>query len=179
MDSELEICAAAFFRNKGKDVITVMELIMTISLDLKWMDPTTASRFVKSISVDKLVSETPEGLLRASPHLREIDVPVAYRPSKNLIERLKASGGEPVPKETRHPPETEAEQSADTAPVLPRLMGSAGAVGMNRGEFVSECNRIVKRFNVDMEVAALMILRDKGADITPYYDDVRESVLRK
>ncbi|NLU45549.1 MAG: DUF2240 family protein [Euryarchaeota archaeon] len=50
---------------------------------------------------------------------------------------------------------------------------------MNRGEFVSECNRIVKRFNVDMEVAALLILRDKGADITPYYDDVRESVLRK
>ncbi len=183
MDDELEVCTAAFFRNRGKDVITVMELIMNISLDLKWMDPTTASRFVKLISSDGLVSETSDGLLRAAPRLRDIEVPVAYKPSRDLMERLKAGGGaapadEPV-SDAAPGPEAAAPGDGGSEPVFPRLMGLAAASGMERGRFVSECNRLVKRFNVDMEVAALLVLRDAGIDTGPYRQDVLASVLSK
>ena len=37
MTDEYTICAAAFFRNKGKSVITEPEFLMVISMDLHWM----------------------------------------------------------------------------------------------------------------------------------------------
>ena len=37
MADEYVVCTAAFFRNKGKNVITENEFLMVISMDLHWM----------------------------------------------------------------------------------------------------------------------------------------------
>ena len=37
MTDEYTVCAAAFFRNKGKNLISETEFLMAISLDFHWM----------------------------------------------------------------------------------------------------------------------------------------------
>lgn len=178
VNAELKICTAAFFRNKGKEVITVMELIMTISLDLRWMDATTASRFVKLIVSEELVTATPDGLLKATGDLTTIDVPVAYKPSRELLEFIRTAS----PDKKEASPKTQIKKEKmkkDDDALLPKLMEIATSIGMQKGTFISECNKIVKKLNIDTEVAALIVLRDRGADIARYYDLVYISASKK
>jgi hypothetical protein len=205
VNNELAVCTAAFFRNKGKDVITVNELIMTISLDYRWMDTTAASRFVKLILKYGLVTASKDNLLKASGQLSEIDIPVAYRPTADLIKFIKETNM--VPEPTKTPSETKQDTvtketpkkivSAPTNPVkeekpvkrptnasasenqpslLSELMNEADKLGLKRGAFIAECNKIVKSINVDTEVAGLIVLRDRGADVSPYFSRVYSHV---
>ncbi len=172
MEEELKICTAAFFRSRGKDVITVMELVMTISLDLRWMDTATASRFVKLIISEGLVNATSDELLKISDDLIEMDVPIAYKPSKELLDQIKTSEpGKGIKKKM------DSEKTEES--VFSELMDIAKASGIPKGKFIAECNKIVKKLNVDTEVAALIILRDAGADMVPFYDRVYTSVSMK
>ncbi|MCL2149101.1 MAG: DUF2240 family protein [Methanomassiliicoccaceae archaeon] len=105
-----------------------------------------------------------------------VDVPVAYRPSAGFLRSL--SGYAPKRTATGKPAAPqEAEAAAAPPDVLPLLIKAALESGMEKGAFVSECNKISKRADVDMEVAALMILRDRGADVAPFLAGVRASVL--
>ncbi len=179
MNDELKVCTAAFFRNKGKEVITVMELIMTISLDLRWMDATTASRFVKVVVSEGLVTSTQDNLLKAAKELSTIDVPVAYKPSKELLEFIRSAPSDKKENTNDSKATHKAPSKSDKDALLPKMMDLATSVGMQKGIFVSECNKIVKRLNVDMEVAALIVLRDKGVDIAPYYDVAYFSISKR
>jgi hypothetical protein len=187
VNNELKVCAAAFFRNKGKEVVTANELIMTISLDLRWMDTTAASRFIKLIAAEGLVTATPDGLMKASPELAATDVPIAYRPSAELIEYIRTADtavkkDAPAPETPKEEPKEAPKKKtppANNDAILPKLMDAAVSSGMKRSEFMAECNKIVKRLNIDTEVAALLVLRDRGADVDHYYDAVYASVSKK
>ena len=56
------------------------------------------------------------------------------------------------------------------------LMDKAVESGMERRDFVQNCNKIQKRLNIDIGAAALIVLRDNGTDIAPYVDMVYDSV---
>lgn len=51
-------------------------------------------------------------------------------------------------------------------------MDVAASAGIQRREFIQECNRIQKRLDIDIAVAALIVLRDGGVPIDPYVDEV-------
>ncbi|MBP6021240.1 MAG: DUF2240 family protein [Candidatus Methanomethylophilaceae archaeon] len=177
MNEELRTCTAAFFRNKGKDVITVKELTMTISLDLRWMPVKEAARFAELIVAEGIVTKTQDSLLKPSEEIKALDVPVAYKPSKDLLNYI-VTAKPPVqskPAEVRKPA---APPKASGAP-LPKLVAMAESKGIKKGAFIAECNKIVKKLNVDMEVAALIVLRDLGADVSGMYGEVYDFVSAK
>lgn len=165
MADELETCLAALYLNKGKDVLTVKEFAMYVSLDLRWMQVKDANLLMDTFIDNGLMTRSGE-YLRPSIDLAAIDVPVAYRPSDDLIKGLKGKSQEPV-----MPNKTE------TVDVLNDLIQEAVGSGMEKGAFISECNKVRKRTNVDMEVAALIILKDRGVDVHPYLDAVRSAVI--
>jgi hypothetical protein len=166
MPDELEVCLAALFLNKGKDVLTVKEFAMYVSLDLRWMQVKDADTLMNVLLEKGLMSKTGE-YVRPQIDISAVDVPVAYRPSEGFVKTLK----------DRAPKQPEAKKSGESPDVLSKLIQLALDTGMGKGAFVSECNKISKRADVDMEVAALLILREKGVDIMPFVDDVRSSVL--
>jgi len=168
MPDELEICLASLFLNKGKDVLTAKEFTMYVSLDLRWMQAKDADALMQTLIGKGLMSKSGE-YLRPMIDTSAVDVPVAYRPSEGLIKGLK-----------EHPPGRPAAKKDDgTSNVLSVLVGEALGSGMEKGAFISECNKISKKMDIDMEVAAVMILRERGVDITPFIDGVRTSVLRR
>jgi hypothetical protein len=163
MPDELEICLAALFLNKGKDVLTPKEFTMYASLDLRWMQVKDAEALMSMLLEKGLISNT-GGYIRPAIDTSSVIVPVAYRPSDKLIKTL--SGYKPKQQAKKESPPD----------LLSRLIQEALRSGVEKGAFISECNRISKKADVDIEVAALLILREKGVDVVPFINDARSSV---
>lgn len=169
MADELTVCAAAYFRSIGKDVTTPEEFVMGTSLELKWMSPSD-SKLLLSAMVRAGVVTQKDGYVRPASDLGAIDLPLAYRPPKELVESLHGSKSQTSEKAPAQ------KKQADTADVFPMLMERAVEVGMQRRDFIQSCNRIQKRLDIEIGVAALIVLRDAGADVSPYLDAVYDSV---
>lgn len=169
MADELTVCAAAYFRSIGKDVTTPEEFVMGTSLELKWMSPSD-SKLLLSAMVRAGVVTQKDGYVRPASDLGAIDLPLAYRPPKELVESLHGSKSQTTEKAPAQ------KKQADTADVFPMLMKRAVEAGMQRRDFIQSCNRIQKRLDIEIGVAALIVLRDAGADVSPYLDAVYDSV---
>jgi hypothetical protein len=164
MPDELETCLASIFLNKGKDVLITKEFTMYASLDLRWM-PNKDADALMHILIDKGLMSKTDDYLRPTIDVSSVNVPVAYRPSEDLLKVLKD-----------YSPKQPSKKKDAASDLFPRLIQKAIESGMGKGAFISECNKVSKRTDVSIEVAALMILREKGVDIMPFVDDVRSSV---
>lgn len=169
MADELTVCAAAYFRSIGKDVTTPEEFVMGTSLELKWMSPSD-SKLLLSAMVRAGVVTQKDGYVRPASDLGAIDLPLAYRPPKELVESLHES------KSQTSENKASSKIQADATDVFPMLMERAVEAGMQRRDFIQSCNRIQKRLDIEIGVAALIVLRDAGADVSPYLDAVYDSV---
>lgn len=161
MTGELELCAAAFFRTIGKDVTTPDEFVMEVSLGQKWMSPSDAKALLGLLTEAGIV-EVKGGFVRPAGDLSGVDVPLAYRPAADILS-TKVEG--------------RVEPSDPAADPFPGLMEVAAGAGMQRREFVQECNRIQKALGIDISAAALIALRDAGVDVGPYVPAVRDWVM--
>lgn len=166
MSDELTVCAAAFFRNKGKTVITETEFTMSVSMDLHWMPYGKAKQLLTEL-VSKGVLVRNGEFLKPSFEISDIEVPVAYRPSDALISSLSKTQT-PAPK-----------PAAPSGDLLQTLISEAIAKGMEKRDFISEANSISRKLDIDMLAAALIVLRDKGVDIAKYVDAVYAAVAEK
>ena len=167
MTDEYTICAAAFFRNKGKSVITETEFLMVISMDLHWMPYGKAKALLDQLISKNVLVKNGE-YLKPSFEVSDIEVPVAYRPSDSFISSLS--------QKTENKPVKPAPADDD---LLPSMIAEAVKMGVEKRDFISESNSISKKLDIDMLAAALIVLRDKGADISPYVDRVYQAVISK
>lgn len=166
MTDELAVCVAAYFRSIGKDVTTSEEFVMTASLKMKWMSPSDAKSLLAHLVSHNLVTNK-DGFIRPNGDVSSIDVPMAYRPSAELVSRIHGVAPAPRVSETKN---------SNDADVFQELKEMATGSGMVIGEFVKSCNTIQKRLNIDIRVAALIVLRDKGLDVGKYMERVYTAV---
>ncbi|MFA6710751.1 MAG: DUF2240 family protein [Candidatus Methanomethylophilaceae archaeon] len=157
MTDGLTLCAAAFLRNKGKGVITEKEFLMGISMDLHWMPYRDAQRLLSALLKNGTFESNGE-YIKANFETSEIDIPVAYRPPADLLNDLSVE-------KTAVPPAKEKD-------VLPALMAEAERSGMKKKEFIAASNMIQKKLNIDVAAAGLIVLRDRGIDISPFIETV-------
>jgi hypothetical protein len=158
---DLELAAAAFFRTKGKNVVTENEFFMGVSMDLRWMGPAETRELI-SLLVGGGVLERDGEYLRPAFDVRAADIPIGFRPSADVlkIKRKKAAA----------PPAED---------LLSKLMEEAGSLGMKRKDFIVSVNAIQKRMNVDIEIAALLLLGDNGVDVTDRCDDAYDTIAKR
>mgnify|MGYP002626098781 CR=1 FL=1 len=161
MSDELTVCAAAFFRSIGKDVTTSNEFVMTTSLELKWMSPSDSKLLLKALLDTGVLAQKGE-YVRTAGDLSGLDVPLAYKPSEAVMDII--HGKVPVKKES-----VKKESDPD---MFHDLIGIANDNGIQTKDFVPACTRIQKRLSIDVSVAALMVLRDNGVDVTDLSDQV-------
>lgn len=168
MTDELTTCAAAYFRSIGKDVATTEEFVMGVSLELKWMSPSDAKLLLAALEKAGTVTSR-NGYVRPAEDLASVDLPLAYRPSAEVLERIHQKS---------QTPEHQTTPKDDGQPVdmFPTLMDRAVAAGMQRRDFIQNCNKVQKRLDIEVAVAALIVLRDAGVDIAPYLDAVYGSI---
>lgn len=138
---ELRLCTAAFFRSKGKSVITEQEFLMGVSMNMRWMPYGDAEKLLAAMIKSGAVGKDGE-YVRPKFDVNSIDVPVGYKPSADILK---------------------IKQPED---VFQTLVSKAAAAGIDKKDLLSYCRTIQKKLNVDIEVAALMALRDKGVDVS-------------
>ena len=164
MSDEMDTCAAAYFRGKGKDVATKDEFVMDISLDMKWMQPSDAKLLLVKLTENGSV-EQKDGYVRPAERLSSIDVPMAYRPPADLISAMHSK--------SQSPKETPVQSGKDP---FQAMMDVAASNGIQRRDFIQNCNKIQKKLDIEVAVAALIVLRDAGVDIGPHLDAVYDHV---
>jgi hypothetical protein len=164
MQNELVLCAAAFFRNKGKGVITEKEFLMGISMDLRWMPYKDAQLLLRSLVTRGVLNKEGE-YLRPGFDEGAVDVPVAYHPQEKFIQWVRSEG-------------TKTVKRSGAPDLFALLIEEAEASGMKKKEFMSQCNGLQKKMDVDIAIAALMVLRDRGVDVAQYADGAFSRVTR-
>lgn len=147
---DLKICAAAFFRNKGKEVVSEKEFLMGVSMDFRWMNHDSAKRLLGLLKSEGVV-KVEGGYVNPCFKISSVDVPPAYKPPEGILKK-KPKG-------------------SDKPDVFPSMIAAAEAV-MQKREFVAACNTLQRKLGVDVLAAALFVLRDAGVDIAPFVDVV-------
>lgn len=171
MADESDICTAAFFRAKGKDVVTEKEFTMGIGLDLRWMSVKEAAVLLKMLVSEGCVSLN-DGYVRPAKDFSDVQVPIAYKPSEDLRRKVNGHLSGPA---LSAPPKPKADDSEDMFPVMVDI---ATDNDIPKGKFVGECNRVRQNLGIDMISAALIVLRDSGADVSGLYEKVYAQVSR-
>jgi hypothetical protein len=159
--NELKFTTAAFFRNKGKNVVTESEFVNGVSLDQRWVTPSEAVRLA-SLLISRGYLKKDGEYLRPAFDVHTVDVPLNFRPSAGVL-------NVPAPK-------APAPKADD---LISELMEKASSAGIAKKDLIASVNALQKRLNVDFEVAALVILREKGVDITEYIDATYERTAKR
>ena len=168
-----ELTAAAFFRNKGKNVVTENEFFMGISMDLRWMTP-GETKELAALLVRKGILEKDGEYLRPKFDIAAAEVPIGFRPPADMMKNVKRTA--PA---ASAPSGTASSGAAPADGLLSKLMAAAESMGMKRKDFIVAVNAIQKRMNVDIEIASLILLRDNGADVSGYCSEAYETIAKR
>jgi len=158
INSELKRCLAALFRQKGKDVMTEREFVYAASMDLHWLTPKEAQMLLE-ISLKCGLLQLSNGALAPSFEISDDLVELDYKPSRDIIL---------------------AEQKRDRKDFFIELVDRIStSSGLQRKEIIAKINKMRERMPVDIEVAALIVGRDLGVDISNDIKSVRELLLTR
>lgn len=180
--SELQKTVTVVFNRKGKKLLSEREFINALFFELKWADPTGAGRIeakeaqrILESAMRKGLLELSDGYVKPTFDLKAVEVPLNYKPTRDLLKEL--GDGSPAPAST---PTASSDKKAEPLPVFSVLIDDIAAKsGWNKRDVVSRINKVVERLSVDAEVAALLIGKDVGVDVGKYLLEVKEEVLRK
>ncbi len=155
MKEELERCVTMLFRRKGRNELSEKEFLFSASIDLHWFPPADAQSLLDICRSEGLL-KLENDYLRPDFDMASVDVPVAFKPSRDILKR----------KPGKKPKEMEG--------LFPKLMSMAETGGMERRRFISTCNSLQDRLDVEIEVAGMLVLREEGHDVMPLVNEATE-----
>lgn len=157
-DAELKKCIAALFRQKGKDVITEREFVYAASMDLHWFAPKHAQMLL-DISLKSGLLRLSDGYLSPSFEISEDMLELDYKPSKDIL------AGE--------------QKSAEKDLFIELVDKISANSGRQKKEIIARINMMKEKIPTDIEVAALIVGRNLGVDISSDIKSVREELLTR
>ncbi len=150
---EMEIALAQLYRKKGKSALTEKEFVFAASLDLRWFVPKEAQKFLDLAKEGELVKLEGEKLKPTFDH-KGIDIPKGYKPGPELLKT-----------------------SAKPKGIMLKIVDLISLEkGMASKDIISEINNTQDRMGLDVEVAALIVAKRHGLDISEYLDTVEEEI---
>jgi hypothetical protein len=153
--SDLEMCLALLFKRKGKNVLTEKEFVFSTSMDFRWFSPKEAQQLLE-LGIKRGLLESKEGFVKPTFQYKDMEMPINFHPCKDVLK--------------------DVEEQSTFSVILDEV---ARTTGQKKRGIVARVNRVQERLGVDVEVAALMIAKDSGVDISNYIERVRGEVLSR
>ncbi len=187
---ELERTVAIVYKRKGKNLVSEKEFLNTLLFNMRWSDPGKAPK-IEAKDAQRILDAakssgllvTKEGMLQPAFDYRSIDIPLNYQPSSEVLKEI---GAAPTPlkagvKEAQPLTDQEAQAApiADIPLFTVLIEDISQKTQIKKKDVVSRINKLQERFGVVPEVAALIVARDLGMDVSKYYDITREEILKK
>ncbi len=151
--SELEIAISQLFLKKGKSSLTEKEFVFAASLDLRWYTPKEAQAFL-DIGVESELLALDGNKVKPTFDYKSVNVPRGYAPTTELLQASVKPKGIFL----------KIVDQISTSKDIPSK------------DVISLVNQAQDRMGVDVEVAALIVARKYGLDISEYLDSVEEDI---
>lgn len=153
MSSELEVALAQVFRKKGKSSLAEKEFVFAASLDLRWFTPKEAQKFLE-IGLESELLAMDGNKVKPTFDYKTADAPSGYKPNADLLK-----------------------SAAQPKGLFLRMVDIISTEkDIPKKAVISEVNSVQDRMNIETEVAALVVARAHGVDISKYLDEVEERV---
>jgi hypothetical protein len=157
--NSLQQVLALIFKRKGKGVLSEKEFVFSASIDYRWFTPKDAQLLLDLGLKNNLLEKT-NGFIKPTFDYKKIDVPLDFRPSKDVLSLPSAVDQD--------------------KPLFPRMLDEiARHSGMKRRDVVARINHTQERAGVDIEVAALVVAMDLGMEIEDLISEVREEIISR
>ena len=161
--SELEVCAAALFLSKGKDVVTEKEFSMTIAMDLRWMSKPTADGLLKLLTAENVVT-VKDGYVRPTFDINSVKVPLGFKPGEDVKKRASDAGS------------SKSAKPAAPKDVFSVMKSLAAEHGIEGKDFMAKCREISKTLGITQTAAGLVVLNEAGVDVSNLTADVEKDI---
>lgn len=143
MAEELRLTLAALFQQKGRDRVAEKDFVYHVSMRLRWFEPGDAQKLLQA-GLDVGLLAMRDGEVGPTFDPASVEVPIGFAPSRGV---LKAS----------------APQEDLLRSVLDTIATSSGETPRT---ILSEVNAVQDRLGCDIEVAAFVVARERGCDIS-------------
>ncbi|MCQ2055965.1 MAG: DUF2240 family protein [archaeon] len=160
MMNKLTVCAAAFFRSRGRNFVTGKEFINEISLNLRWMSKSDAEYILFTLVEKNILRKNGDYFQPTFDILSVKNIPIGYKPEQNFVSELRST----------MPLQSTKESSFSS------LIVEAEKYGTRKEDFISESSAIQDKLGIDILVAGLIILKNNGADVDKVSDIVYEQI---
>lgn len=148
---DLRNAIALLFKRKGREELSEKEFVLSASMDLRWFPPRDAQRLLQ-IGLESKLLESRAGMIRPTFDLAAVEVPRDFAPTASILE---------VP--------TLVQED-----VFLRIVDAIAAQAKtDRKSAIALVNAAQERFDVDVEVAALIAARKAGVEVAPLLKDVK------
>ncbi len=156
MVEELRRALALLFRRKGRDTLTEREFVLGASMDLRWFPPRDAQKLLEAaLRSGLLVQEG--GSLKPTFELAAEEIPLDFRPSTEVLRAA------PRPED-----------------LFLIILGRVEAkTKIPRKTLVARANELQQRLGIHLEVAALLVAREKGVEVSDFMAPVEELVVAR
>jgi hypothetical protein len=158
MPAELKKCLTMIFRHKGKELLGEHEFVYAASMDMHWFPPKEAQKLL-DIAIREGLLKLSQGMLSPTFELVDENLDIAYHPSADLLKS-----------------HTKPEKKDLFSEITGRIMSEAK---LPKKEAVSKINKTRERMDIEVEVAALLVARSYGLDISEEIVACEQRILTK
>ena len=141
--SDLEKSIALLFKRKGKEFLTEREFVFSASMETRWFSPKDAQKLLDA-GITGGYLDKKNGNVFPTFDLLKVDVPLDYKPSKDVLER--------VPKRRQDL----------FSEIVDRIVKTKS---VSKREVVSRVNKKQELLGIDVEPAALLVASDYGLSV--------------
>lgn len=150
---EITLVVAAPFKKNAAPLLSMRDFEFALSFDLKWMSPDEASK-VRDLAIKSRLLTLVDGMLKPVFDLDTTEIPHDFKPKVDLFKE-----------------KTLLEDIMEYISTTTETRLRDIAIRINsKQEQLSDL--------VDIEVAALLIAKEMGCDIEPFYEKVHDAVVR-
>jgi len=151
--NELEVALAQLFLKKGKSAMTEKDFVFAASLDLRWFKPKEAQKLLDlGLEAELLVLEGEK--VKPTFDYKNVPIPKNFVPGKDLLQTAVKTKG--------------------------MFLKIVDKISMERDipskDIISAVNSLQDSMGVEVEVAALIVARENGVDISEFLDQVEEDI---
>ena len=158
MPAELKKCLTMIFRHKGKELLGEHEFVYAASMDMHWFPPKEAQKLL-DIAMKEGLLKLSNGMLAPTFELVDDNLDLSYRPSENMMKS-----------------HVKPEKKDLFSEITGRIMSEAK---LPKKEAVSKINKTRERMDIEIEVAALLVARSYGMDVSEEIVACEQRILLK
>ena len=153
---EVKTAIAFLFKRKGRDEMMERDFVMSASMDLGWFPPRDAQHLLQ-IGLDSKLLEVIDGKLKPTFNVSIIEIPLDYMPPPNLLK-------------------IDVTSSGLFNKIIDKILATTN---LDKKQLISIINSIQDELDVEIEVAALIVGRDIGVDVSDFIEEIEKEIMTR